>query len=233
MLRADRSRPFLLSPLLAMSLLPAVAWAGSWPDLPLPSGTDTTEVARRIVFNGLDMRAETFGSRQSAAEVVAFYRAAWGDRAVVNKLGSSQVIGYREGDYFITVQVSGFGNGSKGRIGMIDVAGAPRGFVAGKGVPRPMGAEVFNDIAYPDDPVPARTVAMRDALSPRQNAAFFRERLAGDGWKPEGDGRCADDDTCLLSFARGDSKLALVAVRRGSGQSQVVVNIQNPQEASP
>ena len=220
-MRTERRLPWLL-----LALLPGIACASGWPQPELPDGTATADVARRIVFNGLDMRAQTFQSRQSQADVVAFYRKLWDGKVVVNAMGNAEVIGHLQGDYYITVQVSSFGNGSKGNIGIVDVASAPKHFERGSGLPRPMGSKVFNDIAYPDDPTPARTVAMRNTLSPAQNASYFRERLLADGWKPADAGQCAGDD-CVQRYERGDSKLTLVMDRQGS-QSQVVINVLNP-----
>lgn len=220
-MRAERRLPWLV-----LALLPGVACAYGWPQTPLPDGTATAEVARRIVFNGLDMRAQTFQSRQSQAGVVAFYRRLWNGKVVVNAMGGAEVIGHQQGDYYITVQVSNSGNGSKGDIGIVDVATAPKHFERGGGLPRPMGSKVFNDIAYPDDPTPARTVAMRNTLSPAQNAGFFRERLPADGWKPVDVDRCAGDN-CVLRYERGDSKMTLV-MNQLDGQSQVVINVLNP-----
>jgi len=213
-------------PLLAAALLPGIAGAGTWPQPDLPAGTDAADVSRHIVFNGLDMHARVFTSSQSQAEVVAFYRKLWNGRVVVNPMGAAQVVGHMEGDYYVTVQVSASGRGSKGNIGIVDVATAPKHFERGKGLPRPMGSTVFNDIAYPDDPTPARTVAMRNRLSPRQNEAFFRERLGADGWKPADANRCADDG-CVLRYERGDSRMTLV-MSPLDGQSQVTINLLNP-----
>lgn len=211
---------------LPLALLTGIASAASWPDVSLPQGTQTTEVARRIVFNGLDMRAEIFATPKSPADVVAFYKILWKGEVVVNATGKAQVIGHKQGDYYITVQVTGSGAGSKGNIGIVDVESAPHDFERGKGLPRPMGTKVFNDIAYPDDPTPARTVAMRNSLSPQQNAAYFRERLGADGWKPADANQC-NGDVCVMRYERADSKMTLVMTPL-DGQSQVTINLLNP-----
>lgn len=212
---------------LAACLVPGLASAASWPQPPIPPQTSTADVARHIVFNGLDMRAQVFRSEHDQKDILAFYRKAWGKDMVVNRLGGSQVIGHAEGDYFITVNVNAAGRGSKGTIGIVDVSSAPDHFEPGKGLPHPMGSKVFNDIAYPDDPVPARTVAMRNGLSPRQNATFFRERLAGEGWKPADQEKCSDV-SCVMSYTRGDQKMSLVMTRSEGDQSQVIINLQQP-----
>lgn len=204
-----------------------MAHAGSWPNPPLPAGTRTEDVAQHIVFNGLDMHAQTFTSTQNQDELVEFYRKAWDKEVVVNRMGPAQVIGHRDGDYYITVQVNGTGSGSKGNIGIVDVADAPKHFVPGKGLPAPAGSKVFNDIAYPDDSVPARTVAMRNGLSPTQNTAYFRERLVADGWKVSDAGTCGASD-CVMRYERGESKLTLLVMREGASQSQVLINVLQP-----
>ncbi len=210
--------------LLATALMPAVA--GALPSVPLPPRTDVVDVARHIVFNGLDMQAQVFRSQQGQADVVAFYRKLWTNKVVVNKLGDAVVVGHRQGDYYVTVQVTAFGGGSKGKLGIVDVASVPKGFVPGKWLPKPMGSRVFNDISYPDDAVPARTVGLRNSLSPRQNATFYRERLAADGWKPADANQCVDD-SCVMYYTRGDSKMTLV-MSPAEGQSQVIVNVLQP-----
>jgi hypothetical protein len=211
---------------LAFALLADMASAASWPEVSLPQGTQTTDVAKRIVFNGLDMRAEVFATAKSPADVVAFYKDLWKGQVVVNPSGEGQVIGHKQGDYYITVQVSRSGAGSKGNIGIVDVESAPHDFKRGKGLPRPMGSTVFNDIGYPDDPTPARTVAMRNRLSPQQNATYFRERLGADGWKPADANQCSGD-ACVLRYERGESKMTLVMTPL-AGQSQVTINLLNP-----
>lgn len=193
----------------------------------MPPGMKTDAVAQHIVFNGLDMRAQVFSSPQSQDELVAFYRKAWNNQAVVNRMGKTQVVGHREGDYFITVQVDDAGSGSRGNIGIVDVGDAPRHFVPGRGLPAPEGSKVFNDIAYPDDAVPARTVAMRNRLSPGQNASYFRDHLVAEGWKASDAGACGDSQ-CVMRYERGDSKLTLLVMREPAGQSQVLINVLDP-----
>jgi hypothetical protein len=211
-----------------LSAMAATAAAGDWPQVPLPQGSSVGAVAGHMVYNGLDMRPQTFRSRAAPQDLLAFYERAWGPRRVVNTLADgSQIVGHREGDYYITVQLRAAGRGSEGTIGVVDLASAPDAPPElGKGLPRPQGTHVFNDIAYPDDPVPARTVAMRNTLSVRQNAQWFQERLQGEGWKPADANRCRDDG-CVQRYERGDSKLTLVLSGAG-GQSQIVLNELQP-----
>lgn len=208
-----------------LTLVPVSAWAG-WPSPPVPDGSAQTEVARRIRFNGLDMQASMVSTHMAPDALVDFYRRAWKGAVVVNTMGDAQVVGHRDGDYFITVQIRRAGSGSTGTVGIVDVAHAAHDFQRGHGLPQPRGSVVFNDISYPDDATPARTVAMEDPLSPQQNASFFRTHLLADGWKPSGDNACTRA-ACLQSYSRGDSKLSLV-VNPARDRSRVFINVLNP-----
>lgn len=211
---------------------PMASFGSTWPDAPVPAHMHLTTVDNRIVFNGMDMRASVFESPQHSDDIVAFYRRAWGDRVVVNKVGGQQVIGHREGDYFITVEVSDVGGGSKGKLGIVNLASASHHVELGKGFAKPDGTKVFNDIAYPDDPVPARTIAMGNELSVDQNGQYFREHLLAEGWKPADDNRCTEA-ACLLNYERGSSKLSLVIAPGSNVHSQIVLNVQDPQGVTP
>lgn len=217
-------RRFLAGALFPFAII-APAWAG-WPTTQMAPDMQIQSVAKRILFNGLDMRAQVFESPRSPEEILAFYRKVWRGQVVVNSMGSEQVIGHREGDYFTTVQVSASGSGSKGNIGVVDVATAPEHYVPGKGIPTPMDSKIFNDILYPDDPIPTRMIALRNRLSTQQNVSFYRERLEGEGWKPLND-RCASSG-CVLDFQRGDQKMNLVIEPQKNVRSQIVMTIQNP-----
>lgn len=214
----------LLAATLIVFVLPA--YAASWPQPPLPPDTNVADVSKQMVYNGVDMRAQIFQSTVSAEQVVDFYKKKWGKEAILNSIGDAQVVGHQEGDYLVTVQVNGYGAGSKGTIGIMDTKSSKPDFVPGKGLPQPMGSLVFNDISYPNDPVRARTVAMRNDLSPQQNANFYRERLAADGWKPADRNQCTPD-SCVMYYNRGDSKMTVV-MTPGEGKSQVVINVMDP-----
>ncbi|GLQ96499.1 hypothetical protein [Dyella mobilis] len=212
--------------------IPFAALATDWPETPVPVETQISPVAKRIVYNGMDMHASVFDSHEHSADILAFYRKVWGGKVVVNEMGGKQIIAHREGDYFTTVEVADAGEGSKGQIGVIDLATAPRHPEPGKGFARPEGTKVFNDIAYPDDPVPARTIAMDNGLSAGQNAEYFREHLLADGWKPADGSRCAAT-SCVLSYERGSGKLTVVVVQDRDDHSQVVINVQDPNGVTP
>jgi hypothetical protein len=73
---------------------------------------------------------------------------------------------------------------------------------------------------------------MSNGLSASQNAQFFREHLAADGWKPSDDNRCSGT-SCVLSYERGSRKMTMVVTQGNGNRSQVVVNMQDPQGVTP
>ncbi|HEX7370636.1 MAG TPA: hypothetical protein VF284_10205 [Rhodanobacteraceae bacterium] len=213
---------------MAVSLLYAgMAWAT--PNVPVPPRTQTAQVAKKIIYNGLDMHAQVFQSDLSQKDVIDFYKHQWGKQVSVNALQSSKIVGHLDGDSFITVQVTPDGAGSKGTIGIVKLPpkDAPRPQL-GKGLPQPFGAKVVNDISYPEDHTPARTVLMVDQLAPDQNSSWFRSRLIANGWKDANTNTCSHSaPACVMQFERGKSKMMFVSEKAG-GRSEVLVNIQNP-----
>ena len=212
-------------PLLCWTLLPAAAGAASWPDPKLPDGTHTAEVSPHMIYNGTDMRGQVFTSSQSAADIVKFYRQLWGKQSVLNEIPGWQVIGHREGDFYITVQVRPEGSGSRGDIGVTRIPAEKSRVELGAGVPHPSNTTVFNDIMYPDDRTPARTLAMVNKLSVRQNANYYREHLAATGWKPADTHTCKiDASSCVMNYEQGSRKM-MVALTQNADHSEIVINL--------
>lgn len=203
-------------------LLPA---ASSWPDVKLPDGTSSAEVASHMIYNGTDMRGQVFTSSQTAAEIVQFYRQLWGKQSVLNQIPGWQVVGHREGEFYLTVQVRPDGSGSRGDIGIVRIPATRTKVELGAGVPHPSNTTVFNDISYPDDRTPARTLGMVNNLSVQQNISYYREHLAATGWKPADTHTCAAGaSSCVMSFEQGSRKM-MVALTAKSSHSQIVINL--------
>jgi hypothetical protein len=200
------------------------------PDVPLPPDTQKADVSQRIIYDGLEMHASVFRSTLTQQQIVDFYKRQWGGKVAVHSLQSSEVVGHPDGDYLVTVQVSAYGSGSKGTIGMVRApdANAPRPTL-GAGLPQPDNTKVVNDISYPDDAVPARTVLMMNALSVDQNAEYFRSRLIANGWKDANANQChGGTGNCVMAFDRGSSRMTLVTESAREG-SQVLINILDPE----
>lgn len=211
--------------LLAATAVPRAAMATDWPDPALADGMQTAPVASHMIFNGTDMRSTVFTSGRSPDDVLAFYRSTWGKRVVTNRYAGWQVIGHREGDFYVTVQVRQDGQGSRGDIGVVRIPDSRAKVALGTGVPRPCDTVVINDIAYPDDATPARTLAMANRLSPAQNASYYRSHLVAEGWSPAGGDACKYGDAhCVMNYEKGGQKMLLALTAKG-GESEIVINM--------
>jgi len=207
------------------ALLPALAGASSWPEVKQPDSMHAAEVSSHMIYNGTDMRGQVFTSSQNAADIVEFYRQLWGKKAVLDQIPGWQVIGHREGDFYITVQVRPDGSGSRGDIGVTRIPTEKSRIELGAGVPDPSNTNVVNDIVYPDDRTPARTLAMANVLSVEQNASYYREHLAATGWKPADSHTCTyGAASCVLNYEHGNQKM-MVALTRNGAHSQIVINL--------
>ena len=221
---APRNIKVVLS-LLGTLLLPTISSASSWPDVKLPDGTRTAQVSSHMIYNGTDMRGQVFTSSRNAADIIKFYRQLWGKQAVLDQIPGWEVVGHREGDFYITVQVRQDGSGSRGDIGVTRISAGRTKVELGAGVPHPSNTNVFNDIIYPDDRTPARTLAMVNGLSVEQNASYYREHLAASGWKPADAHPCAyGASSCVMNYEHGNRKM-MVALTRNGSHSEIVINL--------
>jgi len=212
---------------LAAALVLAVgpAMAASWPTAKLPEDTDSATVTKHMIYNGVEMRTLIFRSRQTTDQMLAYFRKQWGPKVVANDFEGWKILGHRDGDYYVTVQVRPDGEGSRGDIGMTLIPEKRQKIELGHGVPRPDNTVVFNDIEYPDDDTAARTLAMVNKLSPQQNSAYYISKMRSDGWTNAGDNTCAAGVAgCLLNYERGKQRMT-VAITRGDNHSNIVVNL--------
>jgi hypothetical protein len=201
------------------------AWAAGWPEVSTPDGLTTTDVSRHMIYNGADMQSRIFTSRGSQADVVAWYQRLWGRESVVTDFNGSKIVGHKEGMYYVTVQIRPDGQGSRGDIGIVHLPGSSVRPVLGRGLPRPENTTVINDIQYPDDPTPARTLALGNGLSVQQNVSYYREQLTSTGWKPAGLDSCTGNaPACVMEYEQGDRKMTLAVAGNGSA-SHIVINV--------
>ena len=109
----------------ALALLAALAWqpvhAADWPEVSLPPGVHEFTLGQDMSINGLPMRVRGFVSRQTAPQVLAWFRASLGMPLVEDRLGGSVVLGRAQGRHYLTVQIEPAGAGSRGLIAQTDL----------------------------------------------------------------------------------------------------------------
>lgn len=218
-----RGGEWLAAALAGLLALPMTVAATAWPDVPLPDGAQSIEVAGDMLFNGLPMSTRKFRTRMRPEEVQRFYREQWAGAVVEDYLGTGTVMGHLQGRHYITVQVEAVGGGTEATVGVMDTRAKPSKQRPGDWLVQPANTEVLSDVQYLDLTGQPRTLALRNTLSPSQNYLFYRSRLAADDWKPEGAGCSVMASQCLVEFSRGGEHLSL-AIQREGGSTTVLAN---------
>ena len=114
------SRRFLLLAALAWTLAQAAA-ATRWHEVSLPPGAQGFSLGGPITASGMPMQVQGFLSKQSATEVIAWFRASLGMPLVESHVGISTVLGRVQGSQYLTVQIEPAGSGSRGLIAQADL----------------------------------------------------------------------------------------------------------------
>jgi hypothetical protein len=73
--------------------------------LPEPDHMESFEVGKQVELNGVPVRIKGYVSDRPLAELVRWYQQVVGGRWVENKLGNKTVLGQRQGEFFVTVEL--------------------------------------------------------------------------------------------------------------------------------
>jgi hypothetical protein len=216
--------------LLAVALL-ALAMAvpaHGWPNVPLPPGTSGEAVSKNMQYNGVPMRASQISVPMELDEVIKFYQTEWAGNVVADRMNGKTIIGHLDGKHYITVELKGMGSRTEGTIGIMELPDKPVEPELGKGFDKPANTEVVSDIRYLDSSSGARTIVMKNQLSPYVNMRYYVQRLPARGWNLERNSKLcvASSSDCVLNFTgSGDTKLSLALTREQPPETAIVVSI--------
>lgn len=210
--------------LLLVLAWPAIAQSAAWPDVPTPEGASSEWVSRHMVYNGIDMRALRFRSDASREDAIAFYTKAWRGKVVRDEVAGKTVLGHHTGGHYVTVELAQDGAATQGTVGIMRLLDGPPARPPGQGFARPAGSEVVNDIRYLDTAREARTLVLRNGISPYANQQFYRQRLGAQGWRATGRGTCgANARACMADFEKDDGSRMRMTIRRDADDRTTVV----------
>jgi hypothetical protein len=120
------------------------------------------------------------------------------------------------------------GSRTEGTIGIMELPDKPVEPELGKGFDKPANTEVVSDIRYLDSSSGARTIVMKNQLSPYVNMRYYVQRLPARGWNLERNSKLcvASSSDCVLNFTgSGDTKLSLALTREQPPETAIVVSI--------
>ncbi|MBB1061989.1 hypothetical protein [Marilutibacter spongiae] len=222
----------ILRPALAFAAFPLLAllpWqAQAWPDVPLPEGSKGQMVSEHMKYNGLDMQSSRFASTEAVEDVIAFYRAKWPERTVVDQAEGKTLIGHMEGEHYVTIEIESDGAGSRGTIGILKSPAEGQTPNLGEGFYRPAGTDVVSDIIYLDTPGKTRTLVLQNRMSPYVNQQSYNQRMRAEGWKSVGSAPCRPSSLeCVARFEGAGGKKMSMTMSRGEGAvTSTVVTIE-------
>lgn len=213
--------------LAACAIASASAFPPAWPQVTLPRDIRVFDIGQQVTANDLPMRVSGFISPAGRGQVAQAFRAAWGHPLVENELGTQLVLGRRQGDYYITVQIESALEGSRGIVAITNLKAAHEGQDEAR-----ESAQLWQRRLLPGSRVISRMVSRDgDRMSVHlvflngHSAGLNRERvesvLAEEGLQPERAGR---DGTAL--FFKGPASEAMATIHQdASGQTTTVLNI--------
>jgi hypothetical protein len=227
---------------LALLLLPVSPGAasvrqgdpGSCPPFPLPPKAKTEAVASQLDFNGIPMRILRLESELSTDALRKFFRERWPSRegqrgAIEYPVPGWQVVAMLQGICFYTAQIRPFGrNGSEALLG-VTIPPAERPPVR-EALSMPPGSDMLNDLAHQDGKKTARTVMLRNGLTPQANIEFYLRTLGAEGWNVLQRTRIerADAQGEVMVLRKGQRELTLTALRAGQSSNLVLNFVDQP-----
>lgn len=190
------------------------------PKFPPPPHSHITKIGDSMTYNGIPMEIRLFGSRETAREVIDYYKGIWpkGDEnnpgySVTTALAPWTIITYVKKGYLMTVQVAP-AEKSKGSSGYLAISRMPAADAGppdlGNGFPKLRGSFVANDIQSKDLIKKGRTIILSNSASVGTNANFYRDHYLNQGWQTEMDKAIAGGQIHTLRFRSGSKNVSIV-----------------------
>jgi hypothetical protein len=216
--------------LFALCVTPG-AFALGWPEIEAPPKSTLEWVGKDMKLNGVPLRIQRFESSLSPDEVLTFYRVHWGSqqekKSVENKQGSYSVIGKRDGDYYLTVEVkAGTTSASEGLLNVSRLPSVGKPDMSPGDLPMNSGSKVLWVMDSNDAGKTSKQVTLFNRDSVQSNASYYDNALQSRGWVKRQDTKAKDspDENNLLSYAKDGAELTLEIVHKRDSQATLVVS---------
>ena len=216
-------------------------YAQDWPRVPLPKGLQTFDIGQQVNLNSLPMRLEGFVSALKPDQLVDLFRQSLGKPIVESTLGTKQILGRLQGEYYVSVQIEPGGNGSRGVTAVTHLKASydsreqtkmDRERWLGR---LPSGSRLLSQMISQDGSKASRHMVFSNGQSEILNRDQLKDILLEDGMVFEREGNPDGHATTNLSeglrtskmlFFKGPGKEALATIYRDNdGQTTVVLNV--------
>ncbi len=190
------------------------------PKFPPPPKSQITRIGDNMTYNGIPMDIRLFGSRESAVEIIDYYKGVWpkGDEktpgyAITTALQPWTIITYVKDGYLMTVQVSPAkkSSGSTGYLAMsrMPAADADAPDLASD-FPKLRGSYVANDIQSKDLMKRGRTIILSNSSPVSTNANFYRDHFLNRGYEAQMDRAISGGKMHTFRFQNGNQNVSIV-----------------------
>lgn len=225
--------------LTALGLLaPALARdEARWPQIPLPKQVDRFKVGNEMVVNGMPIRMQGFISRAGPAELAASMRQLLGSPLMEDRHGATLVLGRGEGPYYITVQISPLGSGTRALIAVTKphVSEQPTDTAAERHLLSafPPGSTLTGHTSSIDGTAHADQAAIVNSHSIDINTEHVKRMMHAEGFALEREARprqgprpgmSVSPGAKTMFFKRTGAEAVAVVARNESGNSVIVLN---------
>lgn len=227
--------------LVAFTAAAATAQAQEWPTVAVPKNLNTFDIGQQVSVNGMPMRMRGFVSGLSPRDAGAAFRQSLGDPLVENRVGDKLVLGQRQGDFFVSVQVEAAGSGSRGVMAVTHLKAAYDNQAATQAsadrwlAKLPAGSRLLSQMESQDAGKRSKHLVIVNSQDEGLNRDRLVSALGDEGLSLEREGIPDAVDARRLPellansrtlFFKGNNKDAMATVHRdGNGQTTVVLNI--------
>lgn len=217
-------RGLVLASLCLASGLAAAASVTPWPEMPSMPKARVEWVAKDVWINGLPTRVQQFESKQSAEEVLAYYRSLWraGEAGPPreNKHAEWQIIAALHGPFQMVVQVKPDGaSGSKGIMSCVNLREVKSRYLP-PDWPRDAPLKVLQVMESVDGPKRSFHVTATSDKGQSLVRDYMRSVWAQSGWRLQNE---VNEATDYLATYAHDGKTLEVSLSPGAERSQVHV----------
>jgi hypothetical protein len=183
-------------------------------------------VSEQAIINGLPTSIFKFSSERPPAEIAAFYKDKFGEKALDQKLGRHQTIASMLDQKFYTVQIrQRLSGGVEGTVSVADVSSKAQAPKLPDGLQLPMGSHMLFSSKSPDMGRMAEMYVYGTRLSLQETRNMLVASLQRVGYiqdnKPMGD---LPKSSAVLFHAANGKEVITTINRNSSGLTLVVMN---------
>ena len=235
-----RSRLGVLSAVVALLPIGFAAEAHEWPRLPLPDSARTFDIGSDVQVNGLPVQVHGFVAAARPEAIAQWFRERLGQPLLENRLDHRLILGRRQGDHYLTVQLEAAGTGTRGLVGMTRLAAAHEPSRdsrsdAERWIARwPAGSRLLSRVVSQERGRESQHFVVVNTHGEAVNAEGLRSLLAADGFGFEREATPAEAQLAGLPqrlassralFFKGNGKEATATIQRDRlGRTAIVLN---------